>query len=162
MAMIDPQHIHDEMDRAYVTFARLARNASRSDLNASSDGTRWTNQQLLFHMMFGYLVVRRLLPIVRFFDRLPERASRSFAAVLNAATRPFHLVNYLGSWAGGTVLSPARTEKLLKRTIEALHRKLGKCRSDGRPRDAPTCSGTFSWGRDARRAVKPALSASSP
>jgi hypothetical protein len=75
MAMIDPQHIHDEMDRAYVTFARLARNASRSDLNASSDGTRWTNQQLLFHMMFGYLLVRRLLPIVRFFDRLPERAS---------------------------------------------------------------------------------------
>lgn len=126
MAMIDPQHIHDEMDQAYVTFAQLARNASRSDLKASSDGTRWTNQQLLFHMMFGYLIVRRLLPIVRFFDRLPERASRSFAAVLNTATRPFHLVNYLGSWAGGTVLSLARTEKLLKRTIEALHRELGK------------------------------------
>jgi hypothetical protein len=109
-----------------VTFAQLARNASRSDLNASSDGTRWTNQQLLFHMMFGYLVVRRLLPIVRFFDRLPDRASRRFAAVLNAATRPFHLVNYLGSWAGGTVLSLARTEKVLRRTIEALHRELGK------------------------------------
>jgi hypothetical protein len=126
MAMIDPQHIHDEMDRAYVTFAQLTRNASRSALNAPSDGTRWTNQQLLFHMMFGYLIVRRLLPIVRFFDRLPDRASRSFAAVLNAATRPFHLVNYLGSCAGGTVLSLARTEKLLKRTIEALHLELGK------------------------------------
>ena len=123
--MIDPQHIHDEMDHASATFGQLTRNASRSDLNRLSDGTRWTNQQLLFHMMFGYLIVRRLLPIVRFFDRLPDQASRGFAAVLNAATRPFHLVNYLGSWAGGSVLSLARTEKLLNRTMEALHRELG-------------------------------------
>jgi DinB superfamily len=125
-AVINPQDIHDEMDQACVTFAQLVRNASRADLKRPSDGTRWTNQQLLFHMMFGYLIVRRLLPIVRFFDRLPDRASGSFAAVLNAATRPFHVVNYLGSAGGGTVLSLARTEKLLKRTIEALHRKLGK------------------------------------
>jgi DinB superfamily len=122
--MIDPQQIHEEMDRAYVTFHELTRKASRSDLERPSDGTRWTNQQLLFHMMFGYLIVRRLLPIVRLFDRLPEGASRSFAAVLNSATRPFHVVNYLGSWAGGTVLGPARTETLLKRTIDGLHREL--------------------------------------
>lgn len=123
--MTNPQHIHDEMDHSYATFVQLTRTASRSDLKRPSDGTRWTNQQLLFHMMFGYLIVRRLLPIVRVFDRLPDQASRSFAEVLNAATRPFHLVNYVGSWAGGTVLSPTRTEKLLKRTIEALHRELG-------------------------------------
>jgi hypothetical protein len=123
--VIDLQRIHDEMDHAYTTFAQLTRNASRSDLNRPSDGTRWTNQQLLFHMTFGYLIVRRLLPIVRFFDRLPDRASRSFAAVLDAATRPFHLVNYLASWAGGAVLSPIRTEALLKRIIDALHRQLG-------------------------------------
>ena len=123
--MTNPQHIHDEMNNSYATFVQLTRTASRSDLKRPSDGTRWTNQQLLFHMMFGYLIVRRLLPIVRVFDRLPDQASHSFAEVLNAATRPFHLVNYVGSWAGGTVLSPTRTEKLLKRTIEALHRELG-------------------------------------
>jgi hypothetical protein len=122
--MIDRQHIHDEMDQAYATFQQLIDEASRSDLSRLSDGTRWTNQQLLYHMMFGYLIVRRLLPIVRFFDRLPDWASRSFAAVLNAGTRPFHLVNYLGSWAGGTVLGPIRTERLLKRIIEGLHREL--------------------------------------
>jgi uncharacterized protein (DUF2267 family) len=76
-------------------------------------------------MMFGYLIVRRLLPLVRFFGRLPDWASRDFAAVLDAATQPFHFVNYLGSWAGGTVLSSARTERLLEATIEALHRELG-------------------------------------
>ena len=85
--MISPQHIHDEMDHSYATFVQLTRTASRSDLKRPSDGTRWTNEQLLFHMMFGYLIVRRLLPIVRFFDRLPDQASRSFAALLNAGTR---------------------------------------------------------------------------
>jgi hypothetical protein len=122
--MIDRQHIHDELDQAYATFQQLTRDASRSDLSRLSDGTRWTNQQLLFHMMFGYLIVRRLLPIVRFFDRLPAWASLGFAAVLNAGRRPFHLVNYLGSRAGGTVLDPTRTEKLLKRIIDGLHREL--------------------------------------
>jgi hypothetical protein len=122
--MIDRQHIHDELDQAYATFQQLIRAASRSDLSRLSNGTRWTNQQLLFHMMFGYLIVRRLLPIVRFFDRLPDWASRSFAAVLNAGTRPFHLVNYLGSSAGGTVLGPTRTGRLLKRIIDGLHLEL--------------------------------------
>jgi putative intracellular protease/amidase len=125
LAVTDPQHIHEEMDHAYATFHQLTRNTSRSDLHRPSEGTRWTNQQLLFHMMFGYLIVRRLLPLVRFFGRLPDWASRGFAAVLNAATPPFHFVNYLGSWAGGTVVSPIRTERLLKRTIEALHGELG-------------------------------------
>ena len=122
--MIDRQHVHDEMDRAYAKFHQLTRDASRSDLSRPSDGTMWTNRQLLFHMMFGYLIVRRLLPIVRLFDRLPDWAGRSFAAVLNAGTRPFHVINYLGSWAGGTVLSSTRTERLLKRIIDGLHRQL--------------------------------------
>jgi hypothetical protein len=87
LAVSDPLHIHEEMDHAYATFHQLTRNASRSDLHRPSEGTRWTNQQLLFHMMFGYLIVRRLLPLV-FFGRLPDRASRGFAAVLNAATHP--------------------------------------------------------------------------
>jgi hypothetical protein len=74
--VINPQHIHDEMDHSHATFVQLTRTASRSDLRRPSDGARWINEQLLFHMMFGYLIVRRLLPIVRFFDRPPDQASR--------------------------------------------------------------------------------------
>jgi hypothetical protein len=55
---------------------------------------RWTNEQLLFHMLFGYLVVRNLRVIVKLFSRCPEPASRVFAALLNAATTPFHLTNF--------------------------------------------------------------------
>ena len=97
---------------------------SPSQLRRRSARTRWTNRQLLFHRGFGYLLVLRLLPVVRLFGRLPEPASRGFAAILQAGTRPFHVVNYLGSWGGGTALSPASMLKLLERVIDRLHRRL--------------------------------------
>ena len=60
-------------------------------------GTRWTNEQLLFHMLLGYMVVRRLLLLVRLFSRLPDAASEVFARALNAASTLFDVINYYGS-----------------------------------------------------------------
>jgi hypothetical protein len=73
-------------------------------------------------MVFGYLIVRTLLPLVHLLGRVGW--SRRFAAVLNAAQAPFHLINYLGSVAGGTLLSPAAMAALLDRTVRALNRRL--------------------------------------
>ena len=38
----------------------------------SRRGTRWTSEQLLFHMVFGYMIVQRLLILVKVFSRLPD------------------------------------------------------------------------------------------
>ena len=46
-------------------------------------------------MLLGYGLLRSLLPLVRTLGRLPDGFSRAFAGALNAATRPFHVVNYL-------------------------------------------------------------------
>ena len=54
-------------------------------------------------MVFGYLIVRTLIPLVHLLGRWGR--SKRFAASLNAARRPFHVVNYLGSLAGGQVVS---------------------------------------------------------
>jgi hypothetical protein len=121
---VDRQALHDEMNQAYAIFLQMTEEASPSDLRRRSIGTRWTNQQLLFHMVFGYLVVLRLLRLVHLFGRLPDGASRRFAAILNATTRPFHVINYLGSVGGGTVLAPHRLDALLKRTIAHLNDRL--------------------------------------
>ena len=75
-------------------------------------------------MAFGYLVVRRLLPLVRLFGRLPDPVSRGFAALLNAGTRPFHLVNYVGSAGGALVFHGARLDRQFDHTIDLLHRYL--------------------------------------
>ncbi|HYP44174.1 MAG TPA: DinB family protein [Propionibacteriaceae bacterium] len=118
------QAIHDEMEQACVAFRQLVAKATKADLARQSAGTRWTNRQLLFHMLFGYLVVLRLLPLVRVFGRLPDAASRVFASALESATKPYHMVNYLGSYGGGTVITPERMVAWLDRVAQTLHQRL--------------------------------------
>ena len=105
---MQPPEIHHEMERARLDFHRLAGQASPAALRRRSSGTRWTNRQLLFHMVFGFIIVRSLQPLVHTLGRLGR--SRKFAAVLNSVRRPFHVINYLGSVGGGRILTlPAMT-----------------------------------------------------
>ena len=121
---IDRQAIFDELGRARATFHDLLDAAAKADLIRPSQGTRWTNEQLLFHMLFGYIIVRVLLVLVRLFSHLPDAASRTFARILNSATVPFDLVNYLGSCVGARVFNHRRMGAKLDRTIDALERRL--------------------------------------
>jgi hypothetical protein len=121
---IDARSVHDELERARATFGELVGSATPEALQRRSNGTRWTNEQLLFHMLFGYLVVLRLLPLVRLFGRLPARFSRVFAAILNAVTAPYDHINYLGSCGGALVFRGPRLLQRFDRTIAALHGRL--------------------------------------
>lgn len=122
---MDRQAVHEQWEQDRATFHELVAAATTTDLRRRSDGTRWTNQQLLFHLVFGYQIVRALLVLVRVFGRLPDPVSRGFAAMLNAATRPFHVINYLGSCGGG-LIGPQRTARWLDRIIASLHRSLDR------------------------------------
>jgi hypothetical protein len=121
---MDRQAVHDDMDRARKTFHQLLDGATDAELRRSSNGTRWTNRQLLFHMLLGYLTLRALLMLVRVFNRLPAGVSRSYARLLNKATRPFDTVNYFGSRLGGTFLPRRQMLSLFDRVITKLHRRL--------------------------------------
>jgi hypothetical protein len=121
---MDRDAIEAELSRVEADFAQLAARASRSDLRRRSRGTRWTNRQLLYHLVFGYLIVRTLMPLVHVLGHWGH--SRTFAALLNAARRPFHVINYLGSWAGGSIVPPATMVTLLRRTLQALRRGLSR------------------------------------
>src|SRR5215218_4658359 len=98
--------------------------ASAADLKRKSEGTRWTNEQLLFHMVFGYTVVRALLPLVRVISRLPKPVGRAFSAALNAGTVPFDAVNYWGSRFAALVFNRRRMGRRMQRTISVLSRHL--------------------------------------
>ncbi|MBC9822121.1 DinB family protein [Terrabacter sp. MAHUQ-38] len=121
---MEPDEICAELDRARADFRDLLDTATVAQLRQPSDGTRWTNEQLLFHMLFGYLLVRNLLVLVRAFARLPDAVSRRFAALLDAGTRPFHVVNYIGSLGGARVLGYARMERLMDRVTHSLQSSL--------------------------------------
>jgi hypothetical protein len=120
----DRQHLHAELERVRADLHDLVARATEADLGRRTTGTRWTNGQLLWHMTFGYLLVRRLLPLVRLFGRLPDRFSRLFASALNATTTPFHHINYLGGVGGARVFRGPRLTRQLDHTIDRLHRSL--------------------------------------
>jgi DinB family protein len=120
---MDRRAVHEQWERDRVTLHELVTTATAADLRRRSRGTRWTNRQLLFHLVFGYQIVRALLVLIRLFGRLPDPVSRRFAAVLNAATPPFHVINYLGSCGGG-LIGPRLAAAWLDRIIASLHRSL--------------------------------------
>lgn len=122
----DRAHVSADLEKARVEFHRLLDVAGPDDWRRPTLGTRWTNEQLLFHMVFGYMVVQRLLILVKVFDRLPDEVSRSFARVLNAAATPFDVINYYGSRAAALVYNRDRMGAKMDRVIAALQRKLAR------------------------------------
>ena len=120
--VVTPASIADEMRQTRGDFRRLVDEASVAELRMGSNGTRWTNDQLLFHMLFGYLVVRTLLWLVRGFARLPDGVSVRFAGALDSATGPFHVVNYLGSLGGARVLGHGGMERVMDTVTASLIR----------------------------------------
>ncbi|WP_104045121.1 DinB family protein [Arthrobacter sp. ZGTC412] len=98
--------------------------ATVADLRRKSKGTKWTNEELLFHMVFGYMVVRALLPLVHVISRFPTPVGRAFASALNAGTRPFDVINYWGSRSAARYFDRGRMARKLERTINAIKRRL--------------------------------------
>lgn len=121
---MDRARTHDELEQARDDFHRLVGGADEADLRRPSNGTRWNNRQLLFHMLLGYLIIRALLRLVRVFGRLPQGFSRAYARLLNAGTGLFDAVNFLGSYLGGNTLGPDRMEAMFDRVIAKLHQRL--------------------------------------
>lgn len=121
---MSPEEITNELRVARDDFRLLLDGATSAELRAATSGTRWSNEQLLFHMLFGYLLIRNLLPLVRAFGLLPRSWSRGFAAMLNGATRPFHVINYVGSLGGARLFGHARMERLMDRLVASLIRSL--------------------------------------
>jgi hypothetical protein len=55
--------VHQELEAARAAFHDLVDRATEADLQRRSDGTRWTNKQLLFRMLLGYLILRALTQV---------------------------------------------------------------------------------------------------
>ncbi|MGW6403606.1 DinB family protein [Streptomyces sp. NPDC055134] len=121
---LDRQVVHEELERARATFHRLLDSADAAELSRPTQGTRWTNEQLLFHMLFGYILMRPLLVLIRIFGRLPRGVGQGFARLLDAGTRPFDVVNHLGPVGGARVLGRRRMGTVFDRVIAFLHQRL--------------------------------------
>jgi hypothetical protein len=114
------------MEQARLRFHDLLDNATVGQLSQPSNGTKWTNGQVLFHLLFGYLIVVRLLFLVRIFGRLPDGLGRAFARILEAATGPFDVINYLGAVIGPRLLGYPGMGRRFDRVVDNLLRHLDR------------------------------------
>jgi hypothetical protein len=123
---VDRAAISKDLEAARVRLHALLGQADAADLRRRTDGTAWTNEQLLFHMVLGFLIVRALLRLVRVVGRLPAPVGRGWGRLLDSARRPFHAVNYWGARGGALVVNHDRMGRVCDRAIAALRRSLAR------------------------------------
>ena len=119
----DRSSIDEELERARADLHLMVDRATSADLRRRTAGARWTNQQRFWHMAFGYLIVSRLLGLVRLVGRLPTRQSRLCGAAerRHAAVPSRQLPR---SVDGALVFHRPRLTRILDRTINRLQHSL--------------------------------------
>lgn len=119
----DRQSVREELQARREVFHTILASLSTDDLKCRSR-TRWTNEQLLFHILFGYILVVVLIGMVKLVGRLPRSSTQPFATLLRAVTGPFNVVNYWGSRLAAVVYNSKRMGLKFDRVIASLITKL--------------------------------------
>lgn len=116
--------IDAELKRARTSFHQLLDAMPPQLRREPSSGTKWSNEELLFHMMFGYMILWSLIWLVKLFGRMPLKVSVVFSAVLNSLNSPFNAANYWGSKLGARVYPYDRMAPKFDRVVKSLRRRL--------------------------------------
>ena len=111
-------------------YSAILRSARRDELDLPTNGTRWTNRQLLFHMLLGQRITRMVIVVMAVFSRLPPGASRAWSTGMTATTPLYHWINWLGAVGGGRVFTLASLERQM-RTVTARILRFHDGASDG-------------------------------
>ena len=134
--LMDAIEVSHELRRAQAEFHALAHTASADDLARRSSGTRWTNRQLLFHMVPR--LSRRPHPdaagarpgLTRARPRIRRHPERRAPPLPRRQLRR-------GPASVGEILSTRAMAALLDRTVRALQRSLAaETETEPRPDDA--------------------------
>jgi len=124
------QTIRSELEAARASFHALLGSLSEDDLHRPSLNPGWTNGEILAHMLFGFIILKALLPMARLWGRLPRGSSKPFAGFLNWITGPFNWVNALGARMQGKVFTYRRLGKLFDRVHASLLTAVASIRED--------------------------------
>lgn len=103
-------------------YSHVVASAGPADLEGPSDGTRWTNGQLLFHMWFGQRIARVFVPLFGVLGRLPRPLGVGYARLLSALTRPYNWVNFVAPVGGARLVGPHRTDRWMRADTDWLLR----------------------------------------
>lgn len=124
------ERIRAELEESSIQFHALLDSLTDEDWNAPSRNPAWTNGQLLFHMVFAFMLVPALFWMIRFWSRLPDRFSRWFARGLDFLTPVFNWFNALGPRGQAVVFGRGRIGAIYDRAHRSILRKIDSLGGD--------------------------------
>jgi hypothetical protein len=89
-------HLRAELEAARQEFHAMAAAVSEEAWSEPSNNPGWTNGQVLFHVLLGFLLVPPLARLLVVFGHLPGALGRAFARLLDLPTPFFHGINAAG------------------------------------------------------------------
>jgi hypothetical protein len=116
--------IVEKLESTRLQFIIIAENISEEELRRISKNIGWTNNEILAHILFGFIITNVLLPGVIIFGNLPKLITKPFAMLLNAFTKPFNYINKFGARAQGKVFIGKRLVYLIDKTIKSLENRV--------------------------------------
>jgi hypothetical protein len=114
------EDIRKELETARASFHQLRQSLSEGDFQKQSLNPGWTNGEIMAHIAFGFMILNALLPLARFWGRLPRGSSKWFARLLNAFTGLFNWFNMLGARGQGKVFTYQRVGNVFDRAYVSL------------------------------------------
>jgi hypothetical protein len=117
-ASSDP--VRADLESIAREYRAILKDALPEELDLPTNGTAWTNRQLLFHMLLGQRITRMVIVVIGVFSRLPAGASRGWAAGMAAVTPLYNRLNFAGGVVGGRLFTEAR----MVRQMEAVTAKI--------------------------------------
>lgn len=99
--------LRSDLEAARGEFHAMVASISEREWTGPSQNPGWTNGQIVFHILLGFILVVPLAWLLVFFGRLPALCSRIFAGALNLSTPLFNRINAMGPRAGARLLGRA-------------------------------------------------------
>ena len=72
------------------------------------------------HILFAFIILSALIPLIKFFNRLPKSVSKVFADFLNFITPLFNFVNAIGARGGAKVFTGKRLKSKTETVFSTL------------------------------------------
>jgi hypothetical protein len=117
-----------ELAESRCRFHALVDSLSQEEWDAPSRNPAWTNGQLVYHALFGFVLVPSLFWMIRFWSTLPDGYSRRFAQALDFTTPLFNRVNAIGPRAQARLFGRRRAcaifdwiYRSILRKVDSLH-----------------------------------------
>ena len=96
--------LRSDLEGVRGEFHAVVASITEREWTEPSQNPGWTNGQVVFHILLGFILVVPLARLLVFFGRLPAPCSRIFAGILNVSTPLFNRINAKGPRAGARLL----------------------------------------------------------